>query len=70
MAISLALQNGENLKAYVWATNAVKRYPDSEQVLSLYITTMRVIGKTQDTLLYIDSLPSKFANLPIVLLEK
>lgn len=69
-AISLALQNGENLKAYVWATNAVKRYPDSEQVLSLYITTMRVIGKTQDTLLYIDSLPSKFANLPIVLLEK
>ncbi|MFZ2255815.1 MAG: hypothetical protein WAW59_08100 [Patescibacteria group bacterium] len=33
VAISLALQNGENLKAYVWASNAIKKYSDSPSII-------------------------------------
>ena len=29
VAISLALEEGENLKAYVWAENTFKKYPES-----------------------------------------
>jgi Tfp pilus assembly protein PilF len=41
VAISLALQNGENLKAYVWASNAIKKYPQSAKINALYLTTLR-----------------------------
>jgi hypothetical protein len=41
VAISLALQNGENLKAYVWASNAIKKYPKSAKINALYLTTLR-----------------------------
>ncbi len=45
VAISLALQNGENLKAYVWASNAIKRYPDSVSINALYLNSLRKAGK-------------------------
>lgn len=43
VAISLALQNGENLKAYVWASNSIKKYPESIQIHALYLTSLRTI---------------------------
>jgi len=69
-AISLALQNGENLKAYVWANSALKKYNDNPNIVSLYLTTLRMIGKPQDALLYIDTLPPYLSDLPLILLEK
>jgi hypothetical protein len=69
VAISLALENGENLKAYVWASNATKKYPKSPIIAALYLTSMRTIGKTQDASLYLQTLSDTIRNTPIVLLE-
>lgn len=70
VAISLALQNGENLKAYVWASNAIKKYSDSVSVNALYLTALRTSGKLQDAQEHIYTLPESMLDQPIVLLEK
>jgi tetratricopeptide (TPR) repeat protein len=69
VAISLALENGENLKAYIWSTDAAKRYQKSPIIAALYMTSMRLVGKPEDAMKYIESLPSEIRDAPIVLLE-
>ena len=56
VAVSLALQNGENLKAYVWADAAIKKYPDSPVISALYLTSMRTVGRADDARIYLDTL--------------
>lgn len=70
VAISLALQSWQNLKAYVWADNSIKKYKDSPTIIALYLTSMRMVGKSQDAQKYLDTLPQEIATSPIVLLEK
>ena len=70
VAISLALQNGENLKAYVWASNALIRYKDSPTIVALSLTSMRLIGKKDDARAYLDTLSPSLIESPIILLEK
>jgi hypothetical protein len=70
VAISLALQNGENLKAYVWANNALIKYRDSPTIVALSLTSMRLIGKKDDARTYLETLSPSFLASPIILLEK
>ena len=70
VAISLALERWENLKAYVWSSNAIKKYPSAPSIVALHITTMRRVGKSGDAQAYLDTLPPSIAGEPIVLLEK
>lgn len=70
VAISLALQNGENLKAYVWASNALIRYKDSPTIIALSLTTMRLVGKSDDARSYLSTLSEQLSSSPIILLEK
>jgi hypothetical protein len=70
VAISLALQNGENLKAYVWASNALVKYKDSPTIVALALTSMRLVGKTDDARAYFSTLPASLIESPIILLEK
>lgn len=69
VAISLALQNWENLKAYVWSNNSIKKYPDSINIVALYLMSMRTSGKFDDIERYLDSLPQEFLNSPLIQLE-
>ncbi len=70
VAISLALQNGENLKAYVWAWNAIKKYPDSAMIAALYITASRMVWKSADATAYLATLPPSVLESPVVRLEQ
>lgn len=70
VAISLALQNGENLKAYVWASNALKKFPQSSIIHALYVTSLRSNGNLGEAKNHIDTLPEDISKHPIVLLEK
>jgi tetratricopeptide (TPR) repeat protein len=70
VAISLALQNGENLKAYVWASNALIRHKDSPMIVALSLTSMRLVGKKDDARAYLSTLSPSLLESPIVLLEK
>lgn len=70
VAISLALEEGENMKAYVWAENAFKKYPDSSIVAGLYLTTLRLIGKTIEAKNTLTTLTQDIKESPIVLLEQ
>lgn len=70
VAISLALSQGENLRAYVWAGDGLKRYPNSPILTPLYVSCLRVIGKSSDAETVIESLSSELQNSPIVLLER
>lgn len=70
VAISLALQNGENLKAYVWASNALVKYKDSPTIIALSLTSTRLVGKKDDARAYLDRLSPELIESPIILLEK
>jgi hypothetical protein len=70
VAISLALQNGENLKAYVWASNALIKYKDSPTIIALSLTSTRLIGKQDDARGYLEKLSPALLESPIILLEK
>ena len=70
VAISLALEEGENLKGYVWAENVFKKYPDSSILAGLYITTLRLMGKSVDAKNLISTLTQNITESPIGLLEQ
>ncbi len=70
VAISLALQNGENLKAYVWASNAQSKYKNSPTIAALSLMSMRLVGKRDDASAYLETLSPEVAISPIVLLEQ
>lgn len=70
VAISMALGNWENLKAYVWASNAIKKYPDSSIVIGLYLSSLRTVWKLKEAQEFLYTLPESMADQPVILLEK
>jgi uncharacterized protein HemY len=69
VAVSLALQNGENLRAYVWAESAFKKHSMSPILAGLLMNSMRLVGKTQDAEDFVKTLDPALKESPIVLLE-
>jgi tetratricopeptide (TPR) repeat protein len=70
VAISLAHSQWENLRALVWAGEWIKIHPDSAILTPLYVTSLRLLGKTQDVEAVIDSLIPELQESPLILLEK
>lgn len=70
VAISLSLSQWENLRAYVWAGQWLKKHPNSPILTPLYISSLRALWKSSDAETVIDSLPTELANSPVILLEK
>ncbi len=69
VAISLALYQGENTKAYAWAYTGIEKYKNSIILTSLYLSALRINGKFTDTVAYIHSLPDDIVTSPIIQLE-
>ena len=55
VAISLALGRGENVRAFAWAQEGMKRFPSSSIVFPLYLSTLRVSGQRDQILPTIQS---------------
>jgi tetratricopeptide (TPR) repeat protein len=70
VAISLALAQGENVRAYSWAELALKKYPKSRIVSWLYLTSLRLMGRGEDGLRFLWELPEDMRTTPIILLEE
>lgn len=70
VAVSLAFEQGENIRAYAWAHQWVQKFPDSKILAPLYMQALRLVGKNHDATRYLGSLPESLASLPMVQLEK
>ncbi len=70
VAISLAFEQGENIRAFAWSHEGMRKFPDSKRLIPLYIESLRLTGKIGDAQKYIDELASDIRNLPLVQLEQ
>jgi tetratricopeptide (TPR) repeat protein len=70
VAISLALEQGQNTKAYVWAYTGIEKYPKSTLLMPLYLSALRLNGRHDEAIKYIESLKDDVATQnPIIQLE-
>lgn len=69
VAISLALHQWENTRAYAWAYTAMDRYKNSVILMPLYLSALRINWKFTDTVTYVEKLPDDIAMNPLVQLE-
>ena len=70
VAISLAIRQGEYVRAYSWAHEGLDTFANSKALTPLYIQSLRLVGRTSDAKLYISNLPADIQELPLVQLEK
>ncbi len=69
VAISLALDQWENTKAYAWAYTGIEKYKNSVLLMPLYLSALRINGKFHDTITYVQSLTDELSSNPLVQLE-
>ena len=69
VAISLALRQGENIRAYAWSYAAIARFPDSQILTPLYISALRLNGRSHEIPPYIQTLSDELASNPLIQLE-
>lgn len=69
VAVSLALREGENIRAYAWSYAAIEKYPQSHLLIPLYLSALRLNGKTQEIPIYIKTLSDELAQSPLIQLE-
>ncbi len=69
VAISLALHEGENIKAYAWSYAAIERYRNSPTLIPLYLSALRLNGKSSEIPDYIHTLSDELAGNPLIQLE-
>lgn len=70
VAISLAISQNENIRAYAWAHEGIKRFPESKILTPLYLQSLRLVGKYSDAEMILNALTSDIQSLPLVQLEK
>jgi tetratricopeptide (TPR) repeat protein len=69
VAISLALSQWENTRAYAWAYTAMDKYKNSVLLMPLYFSASRINGKFNDIITYIEALSDEIASSPLIQLE-
>jgi hypothetical protein len=69
VAISLALREWENTRAYAWSYAAIEKYKDSTVLIPLYLSALRINGKAQEIKSFIHTLSDEIAQNPIIQLE-
>lgn len=70
VAISLAVEQEEFLRAYSWAYEGVTLFPDSHILLPLYLQSLRLAGNVHEAQMVIHGLTSEAQELPLVQLEQ
>lgn len=70
VAVSLAQEKHDFLKAYAWAYQGMRKFPISKVLAPLYVQSLRLAGKITDALVYVSGLTPDMANLPMIQLEK
>ena len=69
VAISLALREGENIRAYAWSYSGIEKYPHSDLLIPLYLSALRLNGRSQEIPEYIKTLTGAIAQSPFIQLE-
>lgn len=69
VAISLAFARGENARAYVWAIEWLKKFPDSSIIAPMYMMSLRIMWKEAEVLKYASTLTGEILTSPLVMLE-
>lgn len=69
VAISLALRQGENIRAYAWAYAGIEKFRNSQILTPLYIASLRLNGRSQEIPPYIHTLSDELARHPLIQLE-
>ncbi len=69
VAISLALYQWENIKAYAWSYAGIQKFKNSTILIPLYLSAMRLNGKFMNTIQYVSTLPEEIALNPLIQLE-
>ncbi len=69
VAISLALRQGENIRAYAWSYTSIARFPGSQILVPLYISALRLNGRSEEIPPYIHTLTDELAWHPLIQLE-
>jgi hypothetical protein len=69
VAISLALKQGENIRAYAWSYASIVRFPASQILTPLYISALRLNGRSHEIPPYIQTLSDDLAGHPLIQLE-
>lgn len=63
VAISLAFARGENLRAYVWAIEWLKKFPNSPVLAPMYMMALRIIGRWVEVPAFVKHLQAKSYDL-------
>lgn len=69
VAISLALREWENTRAYAWSYAGIGKYKNSPVLIPLYLSALRINGKSKEIKSFIQTLPSDLIKNPIIQLE-
>jgi len=69
VAISIALREGENVRAYLWSDTGVKKYPGSPTLIPLYLSSLRLNGRSFEIPHYFRTLADDLRDNPLIQLE-
>lgn len=70
VAISLALEKNQTTRAYSWAHQAMRTFPQSKILAPLYVQSLRRSDHHSEAEQYLYSLSPEWQNLPIMQLER
>ncbi len=69
VAISLALHQWENTRAFVWSHTSIQKFKNSPILIPLYLTALRINGRALEIPEYIASLTDEIKKNPLIQLE-
>lgn len=69
VAISLALREWENIRAYAWSYAAIEKYKNSPILTPLYLSALRLNDKASEIPVFVSTLPDDLQKNPLIQLE-
>lgn len=69
VAISLALREWENIRAYAWSYASIEKFKNSPILIPLYLSALRLNDRATEITTYVDTLPDDLAKNPLIQLE-
>lgn len=70
VAISLALSQGQNSRAYSWAYQWITQFPGSKMLIPLYVQTLRLSWRVSEARSFMTNLSDSILLLPMMQLER
>lgn len=69
VAVSLALHQWENTRAFVWSHTSVEKFKNSPVLVPLYLAALRMNGRSTEIPTYVTTLTDELKKNPLVQLE-